>query len=546
MISSYKQYARPTGCIFASLVLLSLSGCLSGSSSSSSSATPESSTRATTAQGPVEGVAESAMVVFKGIPFAAPPLGDLRFAPPQPALNRGAELLSADSYSSPCMQPANIFETAPGSEDCLYLNIYTPDVKGEYPVMVWIHGGSLENGSGGPTYDPVRLVERGVTLVTINYRLGVLGFLAHEELSATAASGESGNYGLMDQQAALSWLRANVASFGGDANNITLFGESAGGHSILSHLASPGSAVLFDKAIVQSGSYAPGQRDLSSAQARGKIFADYIGCSTNVVDCLRTLSADEIIRAQSLAPAETSLGTGFLPIRYLPTSGTEVLSESISEALVSGNTNEKAVLIGSNLDEWRLFVGLYLLGGGTVTEANYTALIQASTGVDANTAQNLANAYPPSEYTSPAQALSALGTDAVFACNFINQLRQLAPLVPTYGYEFSDRDAPLTVPAVPGFEFGAAHALEIGYLLASEETIFQFGATEEQFELANYMADYWTSFAKYGDPNPTSGDAPFWPVYAPGVEQRLLRLLPPKPEAFAASDFHSYHKCDLY
>ncbi|WP_158256799.1 carboxylesterase/lipase family protein [Pseudomonas sp. MYb185] len=529
------------------LTALTLTGCLGGGGGGGgSNPVTAGEPRADTAQGQVQGVQQETLISFKGIPYAAAPLGELRFSAPQPPPERDA-LLVADQYATPCLQAPNLFETAPSSEDCLYLNVYTPDLDGEYPVMVWIHGGSLENGSGGPTYDPQRLVERGITAVTINYRLGVPGFLAHPALSDESPENESGNYGIMDQQAALAWLRANIGQFGGDPANITLFGESAGGHSVLTHLVSPGSSELFDKAIVQSGSYAPNQRTLAEALARGEILAEHAGCTgdNEVAACLRALSADQLIALQQwMSTSDTPLNTGFMPTRHLPVTGTSLLPASIAEALQAGSFNRKPVLIGGNLDEWRFFVGLYLASGGSVPEPAYETFIQITLGVDPATAAQLALAYPAASYDSAAQALSALGTDAIFACNTLAQVRHLAADVDTYFYEFADRNAPLTVAPVPGFDFGAAHALEIGYLLASEDLMAQFGATDAQIELAEHMADYWTSFATYGDPNPTSGTSPMWNAFVAGSSETMLNLVPPEPGSVPAAQFDTFHQCD--
>lgn len=544
------QLARRMRCqLVPVLTALTLTGCLGGgggSSSSSNNPGTDNPLQANTEQGPVQGVQHDALIRFTGIPYAAAPLGKLRFSAPQAAPERDA-LLVADQYATPCLQAPSAFETGPSSEDCLYLNVYTPNLDGEHPVMVWIHGGSLETGSGGPTYDPQRLVARGITAVTINYRLGIPGFLSHQTLLDESPENDTGNYGIMDQQAALAWLRANIGNFGGDPDNITIFGESAGGHSVLTHLVLPSSNELFDKAIVQSGSYAPTQRTLTEALARGELLANQAGCiaDSDVAACLRALSADQLVALQQwMSASGTPLNTGFLPTRHLPVTGTSLLPESITTALQTGSFNRKPVLIGSNLDEWRFFVGLYLAGGGSVPEAAYETFIQITLGVDPATAAQLAQAYPASSYDSAAQALSALGTDAIFACNTLAQVHHLASDVDTYFYEFADRSAPLTVAPVPGFDFGAAHTLEIGYLLASEDLMAQFGATDGQFELADHMADYWTSFAAYGDPNPTSGTSPMWSAFVPGSSETLLNLVPPEPGSVPAAQFNALHQCD--
>ncbi len=225
-----------------------------------------------TANGAVRGLANGAVDEFLGIPYAAPPVGALRWRPPQPAASWPG-VRDATKFAPHCPQPASPFGQASMSEDCLFLNVFTPShqtTRSHRPVMVWIHGGALVSGESDD-YSPAKLVADGVTVVTLNYRLGALGFLAHPALAD--ANGQSGDYGLMDQQAALRWVQRNIASFGGNPRNVTLFGESAGGLSTLSQVASPQARGLFERAIVESGSYNLTQASLSAAEAAGEAFA---------------------------------------------------------------------------------------------------------------------------------------------------------------------------------------------------------------------------------------------------------------------------------
>lgn len=208
------------------------------------------------------------MLAFRGIRYAKPPVRELRFAPPQP-VEKPTGIVVADKFGSACPQYKSAFGPESLEEDCLFLNVYVPKAgEGPFPVMVWIHGGAFVAGSGGPEYDPSRLVAQGVVVVTINYRLGPLGFLAHRDLT-NEQDGGSGNYGLMDQQLALRWVQDNISTFGGDPNNVTIFGESAGGLSVLSHVVSPKAQGLFQRAIVQSGSYDAISRTLAAAEQAG-------------------------------------------------------------------------------------------------------------------------------------------------------------------------------------------------------------------------------------------------------------------------------------
>ena len=231
-----------------------------------------------TSGGAVRGMASGGVTEFLGIPYAAPPVGALRWRPPQPAA-RWFGVRDATQFGPHCPQLASPFGQASTSENCLFLNVFTPSwrrARRHHPVMVWIHGGALVTGESDD-YLPTKLVQEGVTVVTINYRLGALGFLAHPALAD--ARGQSGDYGLMDQQAALRWVQRNIANFGGDPRNVTVFGESAGGLSTLSQVASPQARGLFDKAIVESGSYNLTQASLSSAESAGEAFATKAGCA---------------------------------------------------------------------------------------------------------------------------------------------------------------------------------------------------------------------------------------------------------------------------
>src|SRR5690606_22015473 len=245
-----------------------------------------------------------------GVPYAAPPLGPLRFAPPA-APEPWTEVRDASQVGSICLQP-----TGAGAEDCLTLNVYRPaqrDPSAALPVMVWIHGGSFVIGAGSG-YDPRRLVEEnGIVVVTLNYRLGVLGFMAHPALTAESPEGLSGDYGLMDQQAALRWVRDNIAAFGGDPAQVTIQGQSAGGASVCAQLASPPAAGLFARAVIQSASCA--SAPLALAEAQGTALASALGCgdAASVAECLRALPANALAAAATGALFGPIVGGEFLP-----------------------------------------------------------------------------------------------------------------------------------------------------------------------------------------------------------------------------------------
>jgi carboxylesterase type B len=324
--------------------------------------------------GVVRGSSADGMRQFLGIPYAAPPVGELRWQPPQPA-QRWQGVRDATQFANHCPQPPTPFGVASVTEDCLYLNVYTPEGKRRgwwRPVMVWFHGGALFLGESDD-YGPARLVDEGVVVVTVNYRLGILGFLAHPALSAESSYGGSGNYGIMDQQAALRWVRRNISRFGGDPHNVTIFGESAGGLSVHTHLASPESNGLFHRAIIQSGAYALDQPPLEIAELGGTAFAAATGCGDQSAGCLRSLTVEEILANQSSAG-------------FIPNLDGRVLQQTIRRALASGEFNRVPVMQGTTHDEWRLFVALDELVSGPLHPEDYVDAIASTLGVDAATA----------------------------------------------------------------------------------------------------------------------------------------------------------------
>jgi para-nitrobenzyl esterase len=473
-----------------------------------------------TTGGVVRGVATETTHQFLGIPYAAPPVGALRWQPPQPAA-RWAGIRDASQFASPCAQPPGAFGPASVVEDCLYLNVFAPaEENRRRPVMVWFHGGGLTSGSADG-YDPTELVRDGVVVVTINYRLGAFGFLAHPALADSG--GASGNYGLMDQQAALRWVARNIARFGGNPGNVTIFGESAGGLSVLSQLVSPGARGLVDRAIVQSGAYALTQESLASAEAAGQAFAASAGCADQSAACLRGLPVSTVLARQSGG--------------HVPNIDGRVLHQSLGTAFAAGQFTRVPVINGSNRDEWRLFVALDELQGRPVTADNYLASIAATLGVPAEAAAAIAAEYPLRAYPSPALALSAVGTDAIFACPALTVNNMVSRFVPTYGYEFNDQNAPPLLPPV-SFPQGAAHAVELQYLF---QLPIGGPLSPDQQRLAETMRGYWTGFAAHGAPH--AAGAPFWPRYN-ATTQRLQSLIPPRPQV--ETDFAAIHKCSFW
>ena len=499
-----------------------------------------------TDDGPVRGVLSGGIDRYLGIPYAAAPVGALRWSPPHPH-GRWHGVRDASQFANHCPQIAGPFGLASTTEDCLYLNVFTPargmdgdDEESDdlRPVMVWIHGGALIVGESDD-YDPVRLVQRGVVVVTINYRLGVLGFFAHPALSAEPGH-VTDNYGLMDQQAALRWVQANIARFGGDPRRVTIFGESAGGLSTHSHLASPLSAGLFQHAIVESGAYALTQPTVAAQQALGVAVGNTAGCvSPTTPACLRALPVATLLA--SLPPTVSSI---------VPDIDGTTLTQSIGDAFASGQFNRVPVMEGSNHDEWRLFTALdYDLQAGPIgcTNAGCSTYPQAvaallSQPVTSPLVLFVTNvAYPAALYGTADLAYSAFGTDVVFACNSRKAVRLLSGFVPTYAYEFNDENAPqLFLPPV-SFNYASAHASEIQYLFNLRSQIPHPGLTPDQQKLSDAMVSYWTNFAKTGTPN--FFGTPVWTAYSSAADT-MQSLVPttPLPETGFAID----HKCSIW
>lgn len=505
-----------------------------------------------TENGPLRGINTATTHEYLGIPYAVPPVRTLRWTPPQPS-GRWHGVLDATKLGNFCVQPNGTGGTF-GSEDCLTLNVYTPREKqdhddggheqhGPLPVMVWIHGGSLVTGGGG-FYDPTRIVNQGdVIVVTINYRLGLLGFFAQTAIDAEGHL--NGNYGTMDQQLALRWVRRNIAAFGGDADRVTVFGESAGAQSVYVNLTSPTAAGLFERAIAESGAYVQFQDYfdpivlLAQAETTGSAFVNSginqaiaIGCSDQTAACLRGKPAATIILE------DPSVAYPFI-------DGT-ILTQTPTAAFASGQFNRVPVITGGNHDEYRLFVASQYdaTGHPLVTATDYQNATQALFG--STLAPFVLQLYPLANYPDPGEALGASGTDDVFACPERNSVRSLSQYVRTYAYEFNDEDAYLVYDLFPSppypaitFPLGAPHFSEVPYLFKVFSTPSNF--TPDQKELSDTMISYWTRFAKKGNPN-SPGHA-HWTPYD-STTDIFHSLVPPTPTDEAT--FDSDHKCSLF
>jgi len=486
--------------------------------------------------GMIAGSKTATMRSFKGIPYAAPPVGPLRWKAPQKAMPLTG-VLDATKFGSGCVQDQNPFGMGSTDEDCLFLNVYAPTGKGPYPVMFWIHGGAFLNGESN-SYDASELVAQGVVVVTINYRLGMLGFLADPTIdNGTGAA--STNYGLLDQQLAMQWVQDHIASFNGDKTNVTIFGESAGGFSVLSQLVLPNAHGLFQKAIVESGAYGDTlQPTPDTANMQGATFETNAKCPTPcTADDLRGLSAADVLAAQDALKLQTLLPS---------TDGTVIPTAGVGSSLSSGKYEKVPMIEGTNHDEWALFVGLYVIQTNMklVTQMDYETAAAGTLGVSTQIADSLIAPYPLSSYAmNPNLALTAAGTDFVFACPGRVAAMALSANKPTYAYEFSDENAPELLlpipPADPTFEYHAAHASELQFLWDLPTPAGSALTSDEQVLKAT-MVKYWTQFAKTGDPN-VSG-SPIWPAYT-AANDSILTLNTPAANVQVSTSFKADHKC---
>ncbi len=428
------------------------------------------------------------------------------WAPPQPAAAWDGEL-EATEFSKHCWQPQRDPEAFWGdpsierSEDCLYLNIWTGAEAADEarPVMVWIHGGGLVFGSGAWTwYDGTNLASKGVVVVTINYRLGLFGFLAHADLTSESPVGSSGNYGLLDQVAALEWVRDNIAAFGGDPGNVTIFGVSAGSWSVNYMVATPLAEGLFHRAIGQSGGNFAKMATLAEAEEIGAGFVETLGLGHSIAD-LRSLSAEKIVEAMGA-------GTRF-PLSRANVEGW-MYPEQIYEIFAAGRQNDVAIMVGSNADEgtalWEA------RGPATIAEHREQVVRQYGDFAD-----EILAAYPAVSDDEARSVNSTLRADDTFAW----QMRTWARLTetvssPAYLYYFT------RVPPGPEADrYGSYHAAEIVYAFDNLALGRSHSWEQTDHDLAALMSSYWINFATTGDPN---GDSlPHWPAYTTAADEAL-------------------------
>ncbi len=491
--------------------------------------------------GAVKGAVSDGVSSFKGIPFAAPPTGDFRWKPPQPA-KPWTGILNAKSFAPACIQTIGNIAKLMGSldkvsEDCLYLNVWTAanNESEQRPVMVWIHGGGFTGGmTSMPTYDGTKLAQKGVVFVSVAYRVGPFGFLAHPDLSRESGRG-SGNYGLQDLIAALQWVKDNIAQFGGDPSCVTIFGESAGGTLVSMLGASPAAKGLFQRAIAESGaSFAPPNSTkeagitvptLDGAESNGKNFLKQLGVSD--IKAARELSAQKILNS----PEASKNGL------FWPVSDGDVLPGDQYELYLSGHFNDTPILVGTNSDE-----GAAFSRGGEMPPKAFENLIRNNYGIEAD---SILSVYPHGNDTEATQSSKNIGRDAVFAWHAWAWARLQSRIGKgkPYVYYFDHYN--------PALSSGASHATELSYVFgnfrgagslppaAATAPPGQFGRRNPfppgggfgirpagdapsagDNQLWEVMSSYWINFAKSGDPN--GAGLPRWPAFSEKEQNAMV------------------------
>jgi para-nitrobenzyl esterase len=482
-------------------------------------------TNVSTASGPVCGLAVGGLHEWLAIPYAAPPVGTLRWRPPQPVAP-WSKRLAATTEESPCSQGTT------GSENCLYVDVYAPAgaKPGSLPVLVHIHGGGFIGGSNS-AYDKTKLASQGhMVVVGIQYRLGIMGFFAD-----SAFGSHAGDYGLEDQQAALRWVKRNISAFGGDASNTTIIGDSAGGSSMCDQIASPAAKGLFNKVVSISGEYNSLLGAVTSLQPQdckavlptesqadktGATYAASLGCTNpaTVVACMQAVPASKL---------ESTSGGTLAPI----INGTTLVMQN-QRAFKTGHFNRITAMMGVDRDE--------NLDGTPTTASQYVALIKMQYG---RFASKILSLYPLARYPTPFEAYRTVAADSNTVCPGLVTDRRLAQWTTVYAWVNYDADAPLTDFYNPSVANGAGHVAELTFLFPGVfDTPTKLDA--DQQALDNQFFSEVTHFADTG--NPTATGAPYWPRFGSGSQQVMTLQAANDSEVLTAAEIGSSHNCGFW
>ena len=468
-----------------------------------------------TVNGPLQGTTSATGIhEFRGVPFAAPPVGELRWRAPQPVKSwkkvRMATAFGPRAMQLPLFNDMN-FRSAGVSEDCLYLNVWTPAKtdREKLPVLVYFYGGGFVAGDGSePRYDGESMARRGIVAVTVNYRLGVFGFLAHPELTKESPQHAAGNYGLLDQSAALRWVQQNIAAFGGDPTQVTIAGESAGSMSVSAQMASPLSKALFARAIGESGSFlntSYGPVPLAEAERTGTAFADSLGAPS--LAALRALPAQRLLEATGRPGAP----------RFPPTIDGYFFTEAPTATFAAGRQAHVPLLVGWNSQESGPGG---VLGSAPATAESFRQAVQTLYGARAAAVLGV---YPASSDAAAEQAATNLASDRFIAYSTWKwaDMQQQTGGQPVYRYYYAlPRPAPIPAPRdAATLPRGAVHSAEIEYALGNLGTNKVFAWTPADFRVSETMQSYFANFVRTGNPN--GPGLPAWPKASTG---QLLRL----------------------
>jgi para-nitrobenzyl esterase len=452
---------------------------------------------------------------YKGVPFAAPPVGELRWKPPQP-VKPWDGVRACTNVGGFCPQPKQIaftHEDGQQSEDCLYLNVWTPakDETAKLPVMFWIHGGGYTTGSGGlKSYDGEKLARSGVVVVTINYRLGPFGFFAHPLLTKESEHASSGNYGMLDQIFALQWAQRNIAAFGGDPHCVMIFGESAGSASVSRLMVTPLAKGLFHRALAQSGGPIGQNRKLKetagrteSAESMGERLAKALGCDTapDVLAALRAKTPEEILKAAE--PAQGLFGKG---MKFGPVVDGWVLPEDPALMWEQGKQHPMPFITGSNADEGTIFLRQLPIKRAL----GYKLVLRTMYGAHADEMSKLFPAEKDEDVPDAMSKLTGVGAFIYPAREMVRWMEKIKQ--PSGLYHFTR--VPKTAQER---NLGAFHGLEIAYVFGNVRPAFVLDEVDRN--LAETMRAYWVNFAKTGNPN--GPGLPDWPIYCVEKDQHL-------------------------
>lgn len=453
--------------------------------------------------GEVQGVVTDGIAIFKGIPFAAPPVGNLRWQEPAPVL-AWTGVKQADAFAHACMQePNSQGNTAPVAEDCLYLNVWTPakNPDSKLPVIVWIYGGGFSGGSTSiPMYDGMGFAKKGVLLVSVAYRVGPFGFLAHPELSQESGKG-SGNYGLEDMIAGLKWVQANIDRFGGDRDNVTIFGHSAGGMAVNMLAASPVTRGLFHRVICMSGgSFAPLQTTnqggiglgipaLKLAEETGESF-------------LKKLGAADIRAARAMSAEAVQKGSG--GIRFRPVADGYVVPSDLYSLYQARRFNDTPILIGHTSDELGAF------GGGKTTAEQFEKQVRAQYGPQADAVLRV---YPHATDAEAARSAKGLSRDSTFGWSTWTWARLQSAKGTgkafNYYYDYHEPTAD-----------GSGHGADVPYAFQTLSPGQQGAPKPADLKLSDQISSYWANFARNGDPN--GSGLPRWPAFTEANQRTMV------------------------